>query len=829
MDAHTLQCLDFFRIRELLAVYAMTELGSSLAMTIKPVARAALVHRWFAQLEELQRVSEERGLPPYGGLTDVRETVRRCAPPLQITVEEMARVGDALAATHAIAAYLADSPEECVELRHLAERVGDFGTIAERIHRVIDERAAVRDDASPKLARIRGEIHAATQQIRSTVERLLRDPETRKLLQFSNYTFHDDRLVFPVRSECRGRLPGIVHRSSDSGATIYVEPSEAVELNNRVSNLRSEEIEEVSRLLWDLAHEVYINSEAILATLDALAVLDLLVAKLRFAQAFELRIPQLVDGPLLSVREARHPLLVDLMRRKQAAGDRPGEVVPISYRVGDDFKLLIITGPNTGGKTVTLKTVGLLTLMVQAGLPVPVAEGSSFGVFKRVLIDIGDEQSMQQSLSTFSAHLRRQMETVQKAGTDVLVLIDELGAGTDPDEGAAIGRALLDELLRLQCRCVVTTHIGALKSFPLMRAGAENGCVEFDAETLEPTYHLRIGEPGMSNAIAIAERLGMPRRLISAAKRNLSRRARVLRAVMEGAVGAKREAEEARKAAESARLEADHAQNEANAARASLERQQADFQQWVQRVVHLQSGDAVRVRNFDRDGRLVRVRLDQHRAEVDVGAFNVEVPLGDVLPPETPPPPARPPRPQQAAAAPQKKSARARRRAPRSAPRPETRQRKTHRRDERKPKHHYEPLAEEEITALQPGDTVVVKRLHRDGRVVRVEPAKHVVVVSVGLFEVEVPFNGLGRPEARGGRRGSPKHARPAEKPAAPPAPAGDTSTSDTQKPPAESSAAVSPEPPASPKEDPDSPKHASSEPDSSSAPDDRPPSPPQP
>lgn len=782
MDAHSLECLDFLRIRELFAGYALTDLGRALAATVKPIVRQPLVRRWFEQYEELRRFSQERGLPPFGGVTDVRETVRRCAPPLQVSVEEMARIGDTLAATHAIVQYLSELPGDWPELRHLAERIGDFGTIAERIRNVIDERAQVRDDASPKLASIRSAIRGAAQQIRATIERMLHGAEVRKLLQFPNYTFHNDRFVFPVRAEYRGRMPGIVHRSSGSGATIYVEPAEAVELNNKISNLRSEEAEEIARLLWELAHEVYLNAEAILKTLDALAVLDLLVAKLRFASEFDLRSPQLSAEPVLGVRQARHPLLLELYRRRQAVDEPTEEVVPISYRLGDDFNLLIVTGPNTGGKTVTLKTVGLLTLMVQAGLPVPVAEGSTFGVFKRLLVDIGDEQSMQQSLSTFSAHLRRQMEMLRKAGPQVLVLIDELGAGTDPDEGAAIGRALLDELLRLECRCMVTTHIGVLKGFPLTRAGAENACVEFDAETLEPTYHLRIGEPGMSNAIAIATRLGMPRRLVVAAQRNLSRKARALRAAVLGAAGAKRQAEEARAVAESARLDADRAQNAAAVARVSYERQKADFQEWVQRVVHLQGGDAVRVRNFDRDGRVVRLRLDQQRAEVDVGAFNVEVPLGDVLPPEAPPPPPRPPRPPVAAAVPVKPAQPRKRPEPERAARVEPRQRQPRRREERKPRRQYAPLTEADANALESGDRVVVKRLHREGRVVRVEPAKKVALVSVGRFEVEVPFNGLALPtpaqkraEKRRPGPETPKPAKPVEQPPSKPSAESDT------------------------------------------------------
>ena len=273
MDQHSLECLDFFRIRDLLADYAMTGLGRSLAVGIHPVTRVGLVQRWLAQVGELQRMIEERGVPPFGGISDIREVVQRCAPPLRVTVDEVARVGTTLLGTHAMTQYLRELPESYPELRHLAERIGDFRTIAERIGAVIDERGQVRDTASPKLQRVRAEIAEATRQIDQVVARILREPDVRRLLQYPNHTFHGDRIVVPLRTEYRGRLPGIVHRASDSGATLYVEPGEVVELNNRISNLRSEEQEEVGRLLWDLAHEIHLNGREIHKTLETLAVL----------------------------------------------------------------------------------------------------------------------------------------------------------------------------------------------------------------------------------------------------------------------------------------------------------------------------------------------------------------------------------------------------------------------------------------------------------------------------------------------------------------------------------------------------------------------------
>jgi DNA mismatch repair protein MutS2 len=738
MDDHSLQCLDFERICELLAAHTLSGLGRGLARNVRPMTRVALIRRWLAQVTEMQRLIEERGTPPFGGITDIRPILERCGPPLRVTVEDMAAVASALEGTHALAVYLRDLPEDRSELRHLAERVGDFQTIADRIRQVIDQRGQVRDEASPKLRQIRGEIDAARGQIQETVARLLRDSSVRRLLQYPNHTFAGDRLVLPLRSECRGRLDGIIHRTSDSGATLYVEPATVVELNNRISNLRSEEIEEINRLLWDLSQEVHLNAREIRKTMDTLGVIDLIVAKVRFARQYEMHCPDISDESVLAVRQARHPLLLDLHRQKQAAGEQPPPVVPIDFRLGQDFSLLIITGPNTGGKTVTLKTVGLLCLMVQAGLPVPTERGATFGVFSNILIDVGDEQSMQQSLSTFSAHLTRILDMLRHAGERALLLVDEVGAGTDPDEGAALGRAILDELLRSKSRAIVTTHLGTLKGYALSHAGAENACVDFDNETLRPTYHLLIGQPGQSNAIEIARRLGMPKRMINTARQNTSRRVRSMHAAIESTRNVKREAEQARRDAELAQQAAAEAHTAAQQARSAYEQKQADFQQWVQRVVHLRPGDPVRVREFDRDGKIVRMRLDQHRAEVDVGAFSVEVPLGDVLPPEVPAPPAGPSRPVVNAAPEARPAQRSHgthaNRGKRSRPR------------EQAPRPARGSLTPEQIAALKPQDSVFVKRFHRLGRVVRINHEKQLVLVNMGMLEVEVPLDGLALP-----------------------------------------------------------------------------------
>ncbi len=756
MDLHTLECLDFGRVRELLTGYAMCGLGKALASEIRPASKVQIVRRWLEQVREVEQLVAQRGLPPFAGISDVRELVRRSAPPLRLNAEEIGRIRGTLRATHDVVEYLAGLGAELVELATLAARIGDFRTLAERISRVIDERGAVRDDASEKLSRLRAGIEEAGASIRHTVQRLLRDPDVLRVLQYGNCTFHGDRIVLPVKAEFRGRIAGIIHRSSDSGATVYVEPAAAVELNNEISRLRADEEEEINRLLWELAHEIHLNEEAIRKTLDALAVLDLVVAKVRFAREFGMVCPEVNDEGRIQLRQARHPLLIDLMRQNggpEAAQDR---VVPIDVRLGDDFDMLIITGPNTGGKTVTLKTVGLLCVMVHAGLPIPAQAGAEVALLQNVMIDVGDEQNMQQSLSTFSAHVRRLMEMLQRANARTLVLIDELGAGTDPDEGAAIGRAVLDELLARGSRVVVTTHLGALKAYPFTRQRVENASVEFDVQTLRPTYRLRIGEPGNSNAIDIAERLGFPRRLIGAARRHLLKKDRVLRTAIARTAESKRAAETARAAAEDARLAASAAQAAADSERDRLQRQQRDYEAWVRRVVHLRPGDPVRVRNFDRDGKLVRLMLEQQRAEIDIGPFAVEAPLGDLLPPDAPPPPA--PEPRRAgvwtkaalgtrprAAPPHRNDVRGRDGvAP--AQRPSVRDGRPRRgeHDARRPV--LPSISDEQGGALKPGDPVYAKRFHREGRIVRVNPAKRLAVVAVGVLEMELPFSGLAMP-----------------------------------------------------------------------------------
>ena len=629
VDAHTLDKLDFDAVRQLLAAHVSCDLGRGMALKIEPADQLELIEQWQIQFRELLEAASLRDLPPFGGVHDIREAIRVAVPPHCLEPDDLMVVAETLAATHNLVEWAAVLPEHLGQLRGLCEQIGDFHSIAEAIRRVIGPDGQVRDDASTRLNRIRIEISQARIDVGHVFDRLLRDRNLVRWLRYPQATFHDDRLVLPLSSEHRGRIPGIVHRSSDSGATLFVEPAAAVELNNRIISLKQEEHAEIGRLLMQLTHQVHLNQQPVLETLEALAVLDLVVGKVRLARSYALTSPQISPDGKLVLRQARHLLLIDLQKQEAREG-RKREVVPIDVRLGDDFDLMVITGPNTGGKTVTLKTVGLACLMAQAGLPVPAAEGSQVPLYRDILIDIGDEQSLQQSLSTFSAHLARLLVMLKKAGPGMLILIDELGAGTDPDEGAALGRAIVEELLQRRCMAMVTTHLGVLKSVAFAEARAENACVDFDNRTLQPTYRLLIGEPGNSNAINIATRLGLPERVIKAARSHMDQSQQQLTRAIQGTLASRRQAEHARTQADTARVEAERQAEASRRETLALQARQVEFDRWVSRISTLRPGDKVHVNRFDRPGTVVRVLLHKQLAVVNVGSMEMEIPLREL-------------------------------------------------------------------------------------------------------------------------------------------------------------------------------------------------------
>ncbi|MEK6799149.1 MAG: endonuclease MutS2 [Planctomycetota bacterium] len=629
MNEATFRKLDLDAVRDLLAGHCATALGKALARTLAPTKSPQLVRTWLAQVSELSEAVAQYNWPPLGGVHDVRDYVRAAAFPTPLEPDPLIRIADTLAATGPLCAWLTRVVQAAPSLQSLAGRVGDLTVVANVIRDAIDERGKVRDYATPRLADIRRSIEDARKEIHHVFERIVRHAGHTKFLQYSGATFHNDRYVLPLKAEYRGRVPGIIHRSSDSGATLFVEPSESVQLNNAIIRLREEEDKEITQVLRGLTQRIHLNAQPITETLRAIGVVDLIAAKCRYGKQRSCLSPEIDADGRLELHEARHPLLVELF-----ADAREGlplrEVVPIDVRLGDDFDVLVVTGPNTGGKTVTIKTIGLLALMTQCGIPIPVGPGSRMPVFREIFIDVGDEQSLQQSLSTFSSHLAHLLEIIRGSSPAALVLIDELGAGTDPDEGAAIGRAVIAELLNLKAKAIVTTHLSALKAVAFTTPRVDNASVEFDPESLCPTFRLRMGEPGNSNALIIAKRLGMPARLIQLAKGFLDDRTRALNKAIEGTLDSRREAEAARKAARDAALEAQKEREGFEKERADLEKAQDAFTQWMAWMNTLKPGDPVYVKSVRCHGRVVRMQLHRQSAVVTAGEMDLEIPLRDL-------------------------------------------------------------------------------------------------------------------------------------------------------------------------------------------------------
>ncbi|HKD76824.1 MAG TPA: hypothetical protein VKB76_15065, partial [Ktedonobacterales bacterium] len=372
-----------------------------------------------------------------------------------------------------------------------------------RIEACVAEDGSVRDGASPQLHNLRTQIRVAQQRLQDRLNNLVN--EFRGALQEHLITMRDGRYVLPVRSEARSQVRGIIHDQSASGATVFVEPLVIVEMNNKLRELELDERHEVERILQELSDAVAQEAPYCILAVDLLAEIDLQFAKARYSQAIKGNPAHLNEQGRLKLVTARHPLLT-------------GKIVPLDFELGDTFTMVVITGPNTGGKTVALKTVGLLALMTSAGMHIPADDRSQMPIYRNVFADIGDEQSIEQSLSTFSSHMTRIIEILQQASAGTLVLLDELGAGTDPSEGSALARAILLTLLERGASCVATTHYSELKGFAHEQPGVVNASVEFDVETLSPTYRLSIGIPGRSNALAIASRLGLDPEIITRAR-----------------------------------------------------------------------------------------------------------------------------------------------------------------------------------------------------------------------------------------------------------------------------------------------------------------------
>ncbi|MHC4563870.1 MAG: endonuclease MutS2 [Planctomycetota bacterium] len=635
MDSSTLDKVEFDEVRRILAGFCRCRLGAHLARRITPSRNIDQIARWLAETTQMVEALREIGLPPLGGVTDITEALDRAKPSGGAAGEDFADIAATLQAARGVREFLLALPETLDLLTSLAGGIGEFDEVVEAVSAVVASDGTILDDASDRLKRLRREIETIGQDIHEVIHGYLRQPEVRRLLQEATVTIHEDRYVLPVRTENRGRLPGVVHRTSGSGATVFVEPNACVRLNNQLADLRDDERAEIVRLLSELAVVVAHRADDITATLRRLAQVDLLAAKAQYAYQFDMACPDLsAEGPV-ELHQARHPLLIDQAWRQEKDGAGPEErhpVVPIDVRLGLDFDVLVITGSNTGGKTVALKTVALLVLMCQSGMHIPARRGAKLPLFRDVLIDVGDEQSLQQSLSTFGAHIKRLRHILQKADSHVLVLLDELGAGTDPDEGGAIGQAILDELRHRRCRAMVTTHLSVLKAYAFNHDRVDNASVDFDTQTLSPTFHLRIGTPGESHAITVADRLGLGGRVVGAARKHLSSQGKQFTKAIRATGDARKKAEAARADAHTAQLAAQVQAEDYDKKLGELQQVRGDFEAWLAHLPKLQAGDEVFVHSLGKAATLVRLELHKQKAVVDSGSVQVEVPIGELMP-----------------------------------------------------------------------------------------------------------------------------------------------------------------------------------------------------
>lgn len=509
MEAHTLRVLEYEKIRALLLSHATCELGKERVRLMAPLTDAREIEQRQAETSEATALLEDLGGMPLGGIRDVRNPVDRAARDGLLQAKELLDIADTIYAARRLKFHLARYRSRYPLLNAIAADISDLNGLEHDIRTAINDHAEIVDSASPELAHIRSSMRVAHVRLQERLENILHSAAYEKMIQEPVIVRRSDRLCIPVKAEYRHAFGGLVHDTSASGATVFMEPAAALEIQNDLRELEASERHEIERILSVLSQAVRRRANDLAATLRALGLLDFIHAKAQLSRAQRAVRPVLNTNGVIALREARHPLL-------------QGDVVPIDVRLGREFSTLVITGPNTGGKTVCLKTLGLLTLMAQSGLHVPAAEGSELAVFRQVFADIGDEQSIEQSLSTFSAHIRQIVNIVRRLGRNALVLLDEIGAGTDPMEGSALARALLEFLTNKRARTVATTHYSVLKEFAYEHPDIENASVEFDPESLQPTYRLLIGVPGSSNALTIARRLGLPNAVIEQAQRFLA-------------------------------------------------------------------------------------------------------------------------------------------------------------------------------------------------------------------------------------------------------------------------------------------------------------------
>lgn len=508
MNLKILHTLEYNKVISLLVNHASTSLGKARAEELGPDGDLDEVKRRLTATDEAAKVDRLKGGAPFGSIRDVSSPLHRARIGGMLNPQELNDIGGTLFGGRRLRKFLLDMHDEqpIPLIAGLAALLEDNKALEDKIKSCIDDNATVLDQASPELAKVRSELRAGEGRVREKLEQMIRTSSIAKMLQDALVTIRNDRYVIPVKQEYRSSFGGIIHDQSASGATLFIEPESVVQMNNKIREQKLKEEIEVEKVLRMLSAYVAEFVEPMTSNLDLLAELDFIFAKAGLAREMKGTLPVMNDRGFLKIKRGRHPLI-------------PRDVVvPLDVELGNKYSTIIVTGPNTGGKTVTLKTIGLLSLMAMSGLFVPAEDGSQLCVFDAIYADIGDEQSIEQNLSTFSSHMKNIIGILRDMTPKSLVLFDELGAGTDPAEGSALAISILEYIQEMGCRMVATTHYSELKAYAYDRKGVINASMEFDIGTLSPTYRLLVGVPGRSNAFAIAERLGLSRRIIEHAR-----------------------------------------------------------------------------------------------------------------------------------------------------------------------------------------------------------------------------------------------------------------------------------------------------------------------
>ena len=508
MDDRTLRVLEFDRIVAMLAQQTVSSMGKEIAEKLKPSVDEITVETYLAETSEAESVITAIGSSPLYYFPDIRNTLRRAEIGATLSIVEILDVGKVLGSCKRIKHELEGKKyiESCHVIPEILSGIRLHDALSKEIDRCIESEERLADNASAMLSNIRRQIIKCSEKVKDRLNNIISSIQFQKYLQEPIVTIRNGRYVVPVKQEHRANVSGLIHDHSSSGATVFIEPMSVVEANNDLREWKVKEEHEIERILAELSAQIGELKQSLTDSLQNLSRFDFILAKAKLSISMDAVRPRLVKGERFNIVKGRHPLIAKHL------------VVPINIRLGNDFRILIITGPNTGGKTVTLKTAGLFLLMTQSGLNIPAGIDTEMGIYENIYADIGDEQSIEQSLSTFSSHMSNIVPMIDNADPKTLLLFDELGAGTDPVEGAALAMSILDHLNEKKVSVMATTHYSELKAFALIRSGIENASTEFDVETLRPTYRLFIGIPGRSNAFEISRRLGLNEYLIDRAK-----------------------------------------------------------------------------------------------------------------------------------------------------------------------------------------------------------------------------------------------------------------------------------------------------------------------